>query len=45
MRAGRIVELGDSAGLFESPEHEYTRTLIGSVLRPRYTPAEEVLDV
>jgi peptide/nickel transport system ATP-binding protein len=44
MRAGQIVELRESAALFEWPEHEYTRTLIGSVLRPRYTAPREVLD-
>jgi peptide/nickel transport system ATP-binding protein len=44
MQRGRIVELRDSAALFAAPEHEYTRTLIDSVLQPRYAPAQENLD-
>jgi ABC-type glutathione transport system ATPase component len=41
MRRGRIVEQRDSAELFAAPRHEYTRTLIDSVLQPRYRPAQE----
>jgi ABC-type glutathione transport system ATPase component len=33
MRRGEIVEFRETASIFQSPEHEYTRTLIGSVLR------------
>jgi len=31
MRAGRIVELADTATLFDAPQHEYTRTLLDAV--------------
>jgi peptide/nickel transport system ATP-binding protein len=31
MRAGRIVELADTATLFDTPQHEYTRTLLDAV--------------
>ena len=44
MQRGRIVEQRDSAELFAAPRHEYTRTLIESVLQPRYRPAQETLD-
>jgi ABC-type oligopeptide transport system ATPase subunit len=35
----------ESAALFAAPEHPYTRTLIESVLEPRYAPPQEILDV
>jgi peptide/nickel transport system ATP-binding protein len=44
MQRGRIVEMRESAALFASPEHEYTRTLIDSVLQPRYPPPQEIID-
>ncbi|WP_194917273.1 ABC transporter ATP-binding protein [Catenulispora rubra] len=31
MRHGRIVELADTATLFDAPQHEYTRTLLDAV--------------
>jgi peptide/nickel transport system ATP-binding protein len=31
MRGGRIVELADTATLFDAPQHEYTRTLLDAV--------------
>jgi ABC-type dipeptide/oligopeptide/nickel transport system ATPase subunit len=31
MRKGEIVEAGDTASVFESPRHEYTRLLINSI--------------
>ena len=31
MRAGKIVELADTATLFDAPRHEYTRTLLNAV--------------
>ncbi|MGN6221650.1 MAG: dipeptide ABC transporter ATP-binding protein [Microbacterium sp.] len=34
MRRGEIVERGDTAALLASPQHEYTRLLIGSVPKP-----------
>lgn len=34
MYMGRIVELADTATLFESPRHPYTRALLGSALTP-----------
>ena len=33
MYAGRIVESSETAALFESPAHPYTRALLGSVIR------------
>ena len=35
MYLGEVVEIGDTAGLFADPRHEYTRTLIASA--PRLT--------
>ena len=40
MRAGVIVEHGPAASVLHSPAHEYTRTLLGSVLPPRATRKE-----
>lgn len=37
MRAGRIVEHGSTRDIFESPSHDYTRTLLAAV--PRLTDA------
>ncbi|WP_398468302.1 ABC transporter ATP-binding protein [Tardiphaga sp.] len=34
MYLGQVVELGDAAALFRSPEHPYTRALLMSVLTP-----------
>jgi peptide/nickel transport system ATP-binding protein len=34
MTRGRIVELGETARVFEDPQHDYTRRLLGSVLDP-----------
>jgi oligopeptide/dipeptide ABC transporter ATP-binding protein len=34
MYAGRLVELGETAALFEDPRHPYTRALHAAVLRP-----------
>ena len=31
MNAGQIVELGTTEQLFNNPQHEYTRMLLGSV--------------
>jgi peptide/nickel transport system permease protein len=44
MQAGRIVEEAPAGRLFDSPQHEYTRMLLGSTLehtpsRPALTPA------
>jgi oligopeptide/dipeptide ABC transporter ATP-binding protein len=33
MYLGKIVELGDAAGLFEAPRHPYTRSLLAAVPR------------
>jgi oligopeptide/dipeptide ABC transporter ATP-binding protein len=33
MYLGKIVELGDAAGLFETPRHPYTRSLLAAVPR------------
>jgi ABC-type dipeptide/oligopeptide/nickel transport system ATPase component len=33
MRAGRIVEQGDSVSVLEHPQQDYTRTLIDAVPR------------
>ena len=34
MNAGRIVETGPTRQLVEEPQHDYTRTLLSSVLDP-----------
>jgi oligopeptide/dipeptide ABC transporter ATP-binding protein len=34
MYLGQIVEVGTAAEIFERPQHPYTRTLVGSILRP-----------
>ena len=34
MNAGRIVETGPTRQLVEDPQHDYTRTLLSSVLDP-----------
>jgi ABC-type glutathione transport system ATPase component len=39
MRAGRIVEHGETARLFAAPSHPYTATLLASRPRPMPTPA------
>jgi oligopeptide/dipeptide ABC transporter ATP-binding protein len=31
MRAGEVVEAGETATLFRSPRHSYTRTLLDSI--------------
>ena len=38
MRAGRIVEEGDTDDVFERPQHEYTQQLLSSI--PRLEDAE-----
>jgi peptide/nickel transport system ATP-binding protein len=43
MREGRIVEFRETAPLYSAPEHDYTRTLLESVIRPRYRPDKELL--
>ncbi|MBV9785683.1 MAG: ABC transporter ATP-binding protein [Acidisphaera sp.] len=32
MRAGRLLEIGPTAQVFASPAHEYTRTLLGTIV-------------
>lgn len=44
MQRGRLVEVRASAALFEDPQDPYTRTLISSVLEPRYPPPEEIVN-
>ena len=34
MYLGRLVELGGTAAIFDSPRHPYTETLLGSILTP-----------
>jgi peptide/nickel transport system ATP-binding protein len=34
MYRGRIVEMGPAGRIFEAPQHEYTKALLGAVLRP-----------
>jgi peptide/nickel transport system ATP-binding protein len=34
MYRGRIVEMGPVDRIFEAPQHEYTKSLLGAVLRP-----------
>jgi peptide/nickel transport system ATP-binding protein len=34
MTRGEIVEMGETAQVFEEPQHDYTRRLLGSVLEP-----------
>jgi len=34
MTRGEIVELGETAQVFDEPQHDYTRRLLGSVLEP-----------
>ena len=41
MTDGEIVERGNTARIFENPEHAYTRHLIGSEPAPRQSPAPE----
>ncbi|MFF3072157.1 ABC transporter ATP-binding protein [Kitasatospora sp. NPDC057904] len=38
MRAGRIVEQGDATAVYESPQHEYTKSLLAAV--PVLDPTE-----
>lgn len=40
MNSGRVVESGTTAEVFESPRHEYTRALLGSV--PTFEPGHFV---
>lgn len=40
MLEGKIVEIGDKHQIFEAPQHEYTRKLLGSI--PRITIGKEV---
>jgi peptide/nickel transport system ATP-binding protein len=43
MQKGAIVEVGDTAQVFERPQHEYTRLLISSIPgRGRGSPAGAV---
>ena len=36
VRSGRVVEAGPTARVLADPEHEYTKTLLASVPRPRW---------
>ncbi|HJT52604.1 MAG TPA: hypothetical protein VJ848_02035 [Candidatus Angelobacter sp.] len=36
MRAGEIVELGDTEQITSRPTHEYTRTLIAATPEPEF---------
>lgn len=38
MNRGRVVESGDTREVFAHPEHEYTRSLLGSILPVRGVP-------
>jgi ABC-type glutathione transport system ATPase component len=38
MRAGRIVEQGETATILDAPQHPYTRLLLDSVPRPGWRP-------
>jgi ABC-type oligopeptide transport system ATPase subunit len=40
MLEGKIVEIGDKHQIFEAPQHDYTRKLLGSI--PRITIGKEV---
>ena len=33
MKSGDVVEQGGASGIFENPEHEYTRTLLEAAFR------------
>ena len=40
MFEGKIVEIGEKHQIFEAPEHDYTRKLLGSI--PRVKIGKEV---
>ena len=42
MQKGRLLEVADSRTLFERPQHDYTRRLIGSIPRIDVPPADRL---
>ena len=45
MRAGKLVEQGPAAQVLATPTHDYTRTLLASVLPPRARAASRLEDL